>query len=64
MCELNARLPVLALYAVYSQLVLELDRYKDAELAPLERHTTADLRSGSIGDIQLIPKAIPLKVLK
>lgn len=49
----KSRLPVLALYAIYEQLVQELDRYSEVTLLPLERHTTADLRSGSIGDIQL-----------
>lgn len=49
----KSRLPVLALYAIYQSLVMELERYTDAELLTLERHTTADLRSGSIGDIQL-----------
>lgn len=49
----KSRLPVLALYAIYEQLVRELDRYRGVTLLPLERHTTADLRSGSIGDIQL-----------
>lgn len=49
----RSRLPVLALYAIYSFLVNELSRYMEASLLPLERHTTADLRSGSIGDIQL-----------
>jgi DNA (cytosine-5)-methyltransferase 1 len=49
----KSRLPVLALYAIYSRMVVELVRYKGTELLPLERHTTADLRSGSIGDIQV-----------
>lgn len=49
----KSRLPVLALYAIYDRLVAELDRYDGTELVPLERHTTADLRSGSIGDIQV-----------
>lgn len=48
----KSRLPVLALYAYYQQAKVELGRYANAELKPLERHTTADLRSGSIGDIQ------------
>lgn len=49
----KSRLPVLALYSIYERMVNELARYKGAELLPLERHTTADLRSGSIGDIQV-----------
>lgn len=49
----KSRLPVLALYAIYESLINELERYKNCTLLPLERHTTADLRSGSIGDIQV-----------
>jgi len=49
----KSRLPVLALYAIYQELVGQLSRYDGTELLPLERHTTADLRSGSIGDIQV-----------
>lgn len=49
----KSRLPVLALYSIYESLVGELARYRGMTLLPLERHTTADLRSGSIGDIQV-----------
>lgn len=49
----KSRLPVLALYSIYEALVSEMSRYRGVDLLPLERHTTADLRSGSIGDIQL-----------
>jgi DNA (cytosine-5)-methyltransferase 1 len=47
-----ARLPVLSIQAVYSCLINELDRYKGKKLLPLEEHTSADLRSGRIGDIE------------
>jgi DNA (cytosine-5)-methyltransferase 1 len=49
----KSRLPVLALYALYEQLVPELSRFNNSVLQPLQNHTTADLRSGSIGDVQL-----------
>ena len=49
----KSRLPVLALYSIYESLVAEVSRYKGTTLLPLERHTTADLRSGSVGDIQV-----------
>ncbi len=49
----KSRLPVLALYAIYQRLVVEVNRYDGAALLDLERHTTADLRSASIGDIQV-----------
>ena len=57
----KSRLPVLALYAIYERLVVELDRYDGTELVPLERHTTADLRSGSIGDIQVNRQGEPFE---
>ena len=49
-----ARLPVLAIYAVYTCLVNELDRYKGKILLPLEEHTSADARSGRIGDVEIV----------
>jgi DNA (cytosine-5)-methyltransferase 1 len=48
-----ARLPVLAIQAVYSCLINELHRYKDKILLQLEEHTSADARSGRIGDIEI-----------
>lgn len=49
-----ARLPVLALYAVYECLIKELKRFDGKKLLPLESHTSADARSGRIGDIDII----------
>ncbi|MBK8898504.1 MAG: hypothetical protein IPN66_15170 [Candidatus Competibacteraceae bacterium] len=48
-----SRLPVLALYAVYSVLIDQLDRYKGMELKPLEAHSAADSQTGAIGDIEI-----------
>lgn len=49
-----SRLPVLALYAMYEVLVHSgLKRYEDKVLLPLESHTSADLRSGRRGDIDV-----------
>jgi DNA (cytosine-5)-methyltransferase 1 len=49
-----ARLPVLSIQAVYSCLTNELDRYEGKNLLPLEEHTSADTRSGRIGDIEIV----------
>lgn len=57
----KSRLPVLALYAIYEELVEQLSRYRDTKLLPLERHTTSDLRSGSIGDIQVDKNGQPFE---
>lgn len=53
-----SRLPVLALYSIYSVLVDELDRYKskEAQLKPLQEHSAADSQTGSIGDIEVSDK--------
>ncbi len=48
-----ARLPVLAIYSAYQQMIVEIERYKDYKLKPLESHTAADSRTGSIGDIEI-----------
>ena len=49
-----SRLPVLALYAVYKCLVKETKRFEGKELLEIESHTSADSRSGRIGDIQIV----------
>lgn len=48
-----SRLPVLAIYAVYSCAMAEMGRYQGYYLAPLQRHEAADARTGAIGDIQI-----------
>jgi DNA (cytosine-5)-methyltransferase 1 len=48
-----ARLPVLALYAVYQCLIGEVKRFENKKLAPIESHTSADTRSGRIGDLEV-----------
>ncbi len=57
----KSRLPVLALYSIYSCLVEEMSRFKGTKLLPLERHTTADLRSKSIGDIVVFKNNMPFE---
>jgi DNA (cytosine-5)-methyltransferase 1 len=48
-----ARLPVLAIQAIYNCLINELERFNNKILLPLEEHTSADIRSGRIGDIEI-----------
>jgi DNA (cytosine-5)-methyltransferase 1 len=49
----TARLPVLAVYSIYECLMNQIARFQGKVLKPLESHTSADLRSNSIGDIQV-----------
>jgi DNA (cytosine-5)-methyltransferase 1 len=49
-----SRLPVLAFYAIYECLLQEVRRFHNKQLLPLESHTSADRRSGRIGDIDII----------
>ncbi len=49
-----SRLPVLALYAVYQCLISETIRFQGKALLSIESHTSADSRSGRIGDIEII----------
>lgn len=49
-----SRLPVLALYAVYQCLISETKRFDGKTLLPMESHTSADSRSGRIGDIDIV----------
>lgn len=52
-----ARIPVVAIYSVYQLLVRDVRRYQGKELMPLTSHTTADLRSKSLGDIEILEKS-------
>ena len=49
----GSKLPVLAFYAMYKFLILEIGRYKDCVLSPLGSHTASDRTSKSAGDIQV-----------
>ena len=49
-----SRLPVLALYAAYECLLQEIKRFENKRLLVLESHTSADARSGRIGDIDVV----------
>lgn len=49
-----SRLPVLAFYAVYQLIVGEVKRYSGKKLLPLESHTSADVQSGRLGDIDIV----------
>lgn len=49
-----SRLPVLAIYAVYECLINEAKRFVNKELLSIESHTSADKRSGRIGDVEII----------
>lgn len=49
-----SRLPSLAFYAIYQCLINEVKRFEGKTLMELENHTSADLRSGRIGDIDII----------
>lgn len=48
-----ARLPVLAIYAAYQQMMNEVGRYKNAKLDELKAHNSPDSKSGDVGDIQI-----------
>lgn len=48
-----ARLPVLALYAIYEVMLGQLKRYEGKTLLPLQSHSAADEQTGAIGDIEI-----------
>lgn len=54
LAEGASRLPVLALYAAYQCLINETKRFERRTLLPMESHTSADSRSGRIGDIDIV----------
>lgn len=49
-----SRLPVLALYAIYQCLIKECRRFDGKILLPIESHTSADIQSGRMGDIDVV----------
>lgn len=52
-----SRLPVLALYAAYQCLIEETKRFEGKILLSMESHTSADSRSGRIGDIDIVDQS-------
>lgn len=50
----GSKLPVLAFYAIYQELIKEVDRYKTCTLKPLGSHTSSDRTSNSSGDIEVL----------
>ncbi|HAC65943.1 MAG TPA: DNA cytosine methyltransferase, partial [Cyanothece sp. UBA12306] len=48
-----SKLPVLAFYSVYQQLIKKLERYKLCSLKPLGSHTASDRTSENAGDIEV-----------
>jgi DNA (cytosine-5)-methyltransferase 1 len=48
-----ARLPVLAVYAAYEQMIKEMSRYKKHSLRELRSHTAADTPMKATGDIEV-----------
>ena len=48
-----SRLPILAVYSAY-EMLMTLERYGGKTLSPLKTHTTSDIKSGGIGDIEVI----------
>lgn len=57
----TARLPVLAVYSIYECLMNQVTRFQNKTLKPLESHTSSDLRSNSIGDIQVDYEGTPFE---
>lgn len=48
-----SRLPVLAVHSAY-EMLMSIERYKGKTLPPLKSHTTSDIKSGGIGDIEVL----------
>ena len=49
-----AKLPVLAIYSAYLCLTTEVQKYKNCELLPLLSHTSADAKTGRLGDVDIV----------
>jgi DNA (cytosine-5)-methyltransferase 1 len=60
----KARIPVLAIYSVYISLTNELNRFDKMVLSPIGSHTSADMRSGDIGDVCILIKDVPFEAVE
>ncbi len=49
----GSKLPVLAFFAIYKNLIQEIGRYKNCTLARMGSHTASDRTSKSAGDIEI-----------
>lgn len=49
----SSLLPVIAIYSIYQVLIGEVKNYKDIVVIDLESHQASDLRTGSVGDVEL-----------
>jgi DNA (cytosine-5)-methyltransferase 1 len=59
-----ARIPVVAMYAMYQLILPEIKFYQGTHLAPLETHTSADSKSHSLGDIDVLLEDMPFEALE
>lgn len=50
----SPRLPQIAMYAIYQCLMQDSRRYEEHELVPLERMKTANRKSGTVGDVDVL----------
>jgi DNA (cytosine-5)-methyltransferase 1 len=58
------RLPQLVIYAVYSCLMHSMDRYRGADLEPLERLKSADRKRGTIGDVVVVRDGVRIEAVE
>ncbi len=59
-----ARIPVVAMYAMYQLMLPEIKFYSGTRLASLETHTSADSKSHSLGDIDVLLEDMPFEALE
>lgn len=61
----DSRLPVLAIYAVYKQIIIEFKKYKNCTLCDLQPHNASDKQSRFLGDTQINDEdGLPLEAVE
>lgn len=50
----GSKIPVIAIYSIFTILIEELERYKNCKLKPLGSHTASDKTSRASGDIEIL----------
>lgn len=65
LAEGASRLPILGIHAAYECLVKEFKRFQGKQLLPIANHTSADVRSGRIGDVEVAdPNGRPFEAVE
>jgi len=53
----ESRLPVIAIYSIYEIMMNDVKKYENKTLKPIKDHTTSDVKSHELGDIEVVDES-------